>query len=334
MSPRARIEVVLHPGFDALYYSFYLEGLYRLPVRLGESARRVPYFGHHGLSMRVIRKGLEKRVFLSASDGPGINREAMEWCDRYAKVNLDREALSPADAAKSMPIGPSFAVRTWAPLRAWARAFATALVSGRQLSDLREHVASYRRQYRYRLPESAYEPGRADADYVFFASRLWRKEARANRFRANFLEACRDSDLRVEGGFVARSDGVQMGFDHLTVARRYEMREYLDGTRRSLVVFNTPTVGDCHGWKLGEYLALGKAIISTPPLRDLPAPLEHRRQLHLVDGSRASIVDAIREIRSDSAYRARLERSARLYYERVLAPEVVVARCLEGDELA
>ena len=44
-------------------------------------------------------------------------------------------------------------------------------------------------------------------------------------------------------------------------------------TARSAVVFNCPAVHGCLGWKLGEYLTLRKAIISTDLGRRLPAPL-------------------------------------------------------------
>ena len=54
-------------------------------------------------------------------------------------------------------------------------------------------------------------------------------------------------------------------------------------------MLNTPGVSGCLGWKLGEYLALGKAIISTPIQRQLLADLEHGTHIHVVDGSEDSM---------------------------------------------
>ena len=60
------------------------------------------------------------------------------------------------------------------------------------------------------------------------------------------------------------------------------MTEWMHKTKMSEVVFNTPAFWECHGWKLGEYLALGKAIISTPLSNDLPYPLEHGKNIYMI----------------------------------------------------
>ena len=103
-------------------------------------------------------------------------------------------------------------------------------------------------------------------------------------------------------------------------------REYVERTRRSALVFNTPAVHECLGWKLGEFLALGKAIVSLPLTRALPAPLEHGTHLHLVDGSPESITDAIERITGDDGYRRRLEEHARAWYDEWLDPTRLVQR--------
>ena len=85
-------------------------------------------------------------------------------------------------------------------------------------------------------------------------------------------------------------------------------------TKSSAVVFNTPAVWLCHGFKLAEYLALGKAIISTFISRELPSPLVHGRHVHYIDGSPISFREAIELILSDQGYRINLERNAYDYY--------------------
>ena len=82
----------------------------------------------------------------------------------------------------------------------------------------------------------------------------------------------------------------------------------------------------CLGWKLGEYLALGKAIISTPIQRQLPADLEHGTHIHVVDGSEDSIRDAIQRITCDGAYRLRLEVNSRAYFDRYVNPQSAIER--------
>jgi glycosyltransferase involved in cell wall biosynthesis len=198
------------------------------------------------------------------------------------------------------------------------------------VSSVRRHLGAYVAQWRHRLPEDEYVPGLSDPDYIFLAARLWEKEAETNRFRANFLRACKAiPGLTVDGGFIPRERGPLPGFEDVTVARTYRLQDYLQRTKRSGIVFNTPAVAGCHGWKLAEFLALGKAIISTPISRAMPQPLVHGVHAHFVDGSERSISEAVNEIRLDETYRRRLERNARDYYERHLKPEVVVRWILE-----
>jgi glycosyltransferase involved in cell wall biosynthesis len=321
--------IQIHPAFDALYYSPYLSGIRRIygGRSVSISARGIPNFGHHGMAVIVRRDGEEKRVFISASDGPGLNEQAVEWADVYGKVNLDGTSSAAAKGTDLVPIGPSFPVRVWGPTAA-AFAAARALFACKgEVSGIRRHFSAYLAQYRFRLPESFYRPYVPRSDYVFFASRLWRKEGATNHFRANFIRACQSAPgLNFEGGFVPRRARDIEGFGDLTVEGIYPLSQYLEGIRRSVVVFNTPAVRGCHGWKLAEYLALGKAIISTPLLRDLPVALDHGKQIHFVDGSKRSIAAAIKRIRGDHEYRGRLEANARAYYDSYLSPDAVIGR--------
>lgn len=57
-------------------------------------------------------------------------------------------------------------------------------------------------------------------------------------------------------------------------------------------------------------------------------PLEHGKHVHFVN-SVEEIYDAVVKINSDAQYRKRLEDGARRYYEKWVAPEIVIQRLLE-----
>ena len=74
---------------------------------------------------------------------------------------------------------------------------------------------------------------------------------------------------------------------------------------------------------------MGKAIISSPLLREMPGEgLIHGKNIHFVN-SPEEIYDAVIKINTDEDYRKHLEEGARRYYEEWIAPEVVIKRLLE-----
>ena len=105
---------------------------------------------------------------------------------------------------------------------------------------------------------------------------------------------------------------------------RLSVEEYMENMRRSFVAINTPAVVSCHGWKLAEYLALGKCIVSVPLVNDLPYPLEHGANVHFVDGDAKSVMEAVKYIYEHPNYRQKLERGARAYFEKYCAPEQTI----------
>ena len=110
------------------------------------------------------------------------------------------------------------------------------------------------------------------------------------------------------------------GYEKYTDHAFYSHEDFVRNTRRSAVAFNCPAVYGCHGWKLAEYLCMGKAIISIPPLRALPEDLVHGENVYFTDGSVDANKEAIDRICRDDSYRAKLEAGAREYYERFLDP--------------
>ena len=123
-------------------------------------------------------------------------------------------------------------------------------------------------------------------------------------------------DLRFEGGLV--SQGKKRISEDLfsdCLAKAVPMKEWMAKTKRSMLVFNTPAFWDCHGWKLGEYLALGKCIVSTALSNDLPAPLEHGVHIHFVENGQEAVKEAVKYLIDHPDYRTRLEKGARAYWE-------------------
>jgi len=269
------------------------------------------------------------KVFIDASDPPSLVQEGVEWGDVYAKINVDYNEIPDTAKHKVLPIGPSFGIKIWNLPQSLLLALVRYLKFGDSIENPREHFAGYYRQWRYRLPESLFIPGRSRNDYIFFAGSLWKREPETNTYRANFIRVCSSLEgIKFEGGFAPRTRNDVPGFEDLTMIQRIPFPEYLRKLKVSSVAFNTPAVASCHGWKLAEFLALGKAIISTPLTRELPHPLEHGVHIHYVDGSIESIRQAVVDICGNPNYRRKLEENARKYYVAHLQPVQVIDRIL------
>jgi hypothetical protein len=333
-------KALVYPPFNARYYSLYLEGLFRVfgRNRVRFTKRGFPRFGTDCMAIRLIVRGghPERRVYIHSNDFPVLDEDGLAWCDVFGKVNLDWRRVPGDCKEKVLPLGPTFAIRTWNPLLSVTHGVANFVRSPRDAGSFRKHLANYRGQSASRFPESAYRPSTSDSGYVFYNAAIWEREPEANALRARFVEACRSmKGIRFEGGLSPRRSARgdrnfrATGYEpHLS--RRFTPLEYLEKTRASAVVLNNPAYEGCHSWRLAESLALGKAIISTPIVRELPAPLVHGTHLHCVDGSVESFRSAIGTICGDADYRARLETRARAYYEEYLAPTAVVRRILHA----
>jgi hypothetical protein len=329
--------VRVHPRFVIPYYSLYLEGLVRLygAASLQISRQGLPDTTQYNdgfaftVETRASTHAKLRRVYISANDFSRYDSVALDWCDSYGMVNVDPAVPRPE---KVLAIGPSFGIRQWGSLLGTYRD--VAVVFSRMRYPPRELFRRLRAMRKYffeRVPEQMIVPGASVGDYVFFVAWPWQKHAEVNPPRARFMRACRAvPGIEFEGGFSPRRRGSMPELDELTAARHYPYRDWLRNTQRSALVFNNAAVHGCLGWKLGEFLALGKAMVSLPLTRQMPADLSHGEAVHLVADDQDSISEGVGRILGDAAYRSRLERGARQYYLTHLAPERVVSRLVSS----
>jgi hypothetical protein len=335
--------VTIYPCFDVFNQSFYLNCLVEVfgARNIHFTTEGFPTFKSSGSLKAIIQDGEQRtRIFVDHWDLPIFDEEALEWCNVYAKRNIDPNSIPAKYADKIVPAGPSFPVRAcnaglgayYAFSTFWQSYRGSLLRGGPTGERTRLHFTNWCRQLITRLNVDTYKPGRSSSDYVFFCCSLWKRDGAANDARATFIRACKSMPgMTFEGGF-ARRDDIDVHKD-LMVDKWYTQRQFVKKTIASVVVFNNPAVSSCHSWRLGEYLALGKAIISLPIKRMLPASLVHGQHIHYVDQSIDSIGKAIQVISRDAAYKDQLEKGAREYYMRYLSPAAIV-ELLGGSPLS
>lgn len=352
------MKIIIDPRVEYRYSSYYRLGLYRLLGRSNISYSTVPFKDlscenkdQFGCGLQFIadnEEGVRKNIYLDIKDVAPFEQDKYDWADVYGKVNIPEDSQNEyhlADYPKMVALGPNFGLRNrnalglaWLALKCWLKGKAESSVSWRL------YLQSYLYPYIRRRSLDVYErPCKVRPDYIFHASTLWYNDFAAsdtNRFRGGFLKACQRAGLKIEGGLFYVDGQAPLRempdypkykeiYRDFIYDKRLSMDDYIQKTKESVLVFNTPSVLGCLGWKLGEYLCMGKAIISTPLNRVMPGDgLVHGKNVHFVK-TEEEIYDAIVKITTDKAYRQRLERGAREYYEKWLAPEIVVKRILD-----
>ncbi len=326
------MKIIVDPEDDIQYMSFYVKGLID---RFGSSSVIYNRHAFKELSdadratrtMRfIIKEGTrEKRYTIDTNDSYRINESLYEWCDVYGSVNTNWDKTPKNLQGKLVSLCPSFAIRYTHPLQAWFSAAMGVMGTSR---PWRKYLGSWRRMLQ-RPQLKDYTLQAARDNYIFHLSTLWqsdewnRNNEGVNLRRAYFIRACRElaPELHFEGGLAASPNNPSAQLFSDCLASRISGQSCLNKTKESTFVFNTPAYWDCHGWKLGEYMALGKAILSTPLSNDLPAPLVHGQHIHITGDTQEEMVEAIEYMLSHPDYRHLLETNIHDYWQQYGTPD-------------
>ena len=126
-----------------------------------------------------------------------------------------------------------------------------------------------------------------------------------------------------EGGFIIPPNHpLKEKYLKYAISKRYNIHEYLDKIKKSKIVFNTPAVHFCHGWKLGEYFCLGKIILSTNFQNNIPNGIQDRKNILFVDPK--NIEEIINTITNDISFQNELQQNALSYWKNSACPQKVI----------
>lgn len=339
------MKVYIDPAANIVYASYYIQGLYDIYGRSNVQFSMKPFrdlpklngqedFDHY-FAFTVNDRNSATRVAIDFRDKAHVNKTALAWCDVYGKVNYNHtepglKELSDKDRNKIVPVGPNFGVRLWNPfvsgyyfIRNYIRCrFSPGISRSRFFHGYKWQVT--------RADIDDYKPGENQEDYVFFVSTLWKNDKNSdttNQLRAAYIRACKALNIDFEGGLFTNGTSPATGYEDIVTRTYIHHTTFTDNIKKSAIVFNTPAVWGCHGWKLGEFLAMGKAIISTAFLNEMPEPLKHGEHIHFVH-TEAELQEAVQKIINDTAYRNKLETGAKNYYQTYIRPDIVIRKLL------
>ena len=286
------MKVIIDPRSSYAYGSMYVYGLMRIGATISYSMAPFRYLHslENNLRFVVQKDDIQTKYFIHANDSYHIIREDYEWCDVYGCVNANFTHYPKEKCPKLVSLVPSFGISLydkwgtmWLALRNLIKCPRAVLCkTAWNKYKNRMEVNIYRNCKHYfgsehykiwlnRLPYESYNNTVVSKDdYIFFLSTVWysneenKNDEGVNLRRTHFIRACKSvPDCHFEGGLLGDKSSSNEKFADVVTMQPVAFPDWIEKTKRSALVFNTPAFWDCHGWKLGEYLALGKCIVST-----------------------------------------------------------------------
>jgi hypothetical protein len=278
---------------------------------------RVPWITS-SLALQVKVDGI--RVGLELSDHSNVfANELLERCDIYFKRSYygpDLINVSPSLRRKVVPFGLNYACCSKRSMIKMLRAIGVRTIPVGSI--YRAMVMPTWKAFEYGAAEQCDET-------ILFQARLWAPEeapgdSEVNIRRVALLRALRrEFGERVVGGLVPTPYACEAYPDLLT---NLPCRQpaYIRAAKQPLVGIYFRGLFDSIAFKLGEYLAASKCIVSEPIRNRLPVPMENGRHM-LVFTSNEQCLSECERLLSSPRLAQELRRTASEYYRTEVMPE-------------
>lgn len=333
------MKVFVDPACNILYSSFYVQGLWQLYGRCNVHFCGYPFRNlHYNVDTHIFAFVIDgKKYCIDFADSNQVfYSDFLDWADVYGKVNYNNSYI-PADYRdKIIRCGCNYALSiVQNRYTAVIMALLNYLKSFHRLKfSFRVFLSRYIMQAKRKTIIEQKKYRRVD-NYVFFVSTLWRGQDDCNRARINFIRAClrlsKEGLIRFEGGLIPDAEQDFSGIEDIIWTDNVAYSEYLQKMQRSAICFNTPAYFGCHGWKLPEFFSVGKAVLSTPFVNELPIPLTHKKNVFFVnDSSEDELYRGIYTMMTDKTMRTQLEKGAMEYYSEFMSPKACVSLLING----
>ena len=295
------------PNYYSSYYLLALKQKFKIKFKMDNRFRK---FNN---SPKLIFE-LDEIVFVIDNDDPsGVNKELYDVAKVYFVTNK-LKGVDEYEQEKVRPLFPHYPVNiTLLYLKTFGVKLFRYLGWKQVLRQL--YIFTKRPVYKQRLkfPDIG--------QFVFFSSRIWKKEPEANNLRAAFIKFCKsDKRIKFQGGFIPRSDGHNFGFDDEISSTKYSPKTFSKLSSKSMLALNNPAVCGAVSWRLAEYLNYGLFILSFPFKVELPIELRQDKEVHFVTSpdEYKSVLDKILD---KPQYHKSLSVSAKEYFDSFCTPQ-------------
>lgn len=299
------------------------------------------------LALKVRVGSLKRVAIFDMQDSGNIGLPgSLDKCDFYFKRSYNKalyDSFSEEKREKIRPFGFNYQVackNKWLliqrifmevlarPFNPFVRKNGFHLHNIKELIDLnfnkRKKIMPDHKELRPQLSERKYS--------VLFMCRLWDPEELSEKNRADAkkvndsrIAIIRDLRARLGSQFlggIQRTHYAEKHVPELTIKdKQFTSRDnYLNLVRQSEIVISSTGLLGSTGWKFGEYVALGKAIISEPLRSEVPGDFNvgsHYQEFH----TPRQCVSIVEKLLDDEPLRRNMENNVSEYFWKYLEPE-------------
>ena len=272
-----------------------------------------------GLEFERIKLGIELSDHSDFWDAT-----LLEWCDVYAKRNINTQHLNPL-SCKVIPFGLNWACHS--------RTSAIALLTAVAATFPRTSKGRLREVYRYLATPHwrAFEhpPDQPVDSTILFQTRVWEPaeapgDESVNDERIHLLcELRRVFGARVVGGVVPTPFALQH-YPNLVTPLPCRQPQFICSAKKPLIGIYFRGLFGSVAFKMAEYLAASKCIVSQPISNQLDEPISHLKTYKSTD----ECISACDFFLSNPREAQEARRASSDYYLRDVSPPAQFARLL------
>ncbi len=309
-----QVKILSIPNF---WLTFYMYGLENHPdismqMELDNKYREYNYQNWCVLDITINQK--TKRIIIDTDDPA---KRHMEYGKEIDLVFLNQKLRDEAYPNNVYSIPPHFPVKSFII----QKKMGLRLLNPKNIyKNLREIKAIYNFKPSSLLTLKK-EPRKSNK-YIFYHRTLWKKESLTNQLGYIFLDFFKSKNYKVVGGLF-RSDGFKTEDEKINsviTTEWYNTQEYIEHILESLIVLNTPAVRGACSWRFGEYLAFGKAIVTTPFMVELPEYIKENQNYFLISNESDEFKKQLDKITSDESKIVQMENNNLELFKSKLSP--------------
>ncbi|WP_373056896.1 glycosyltransferase [Zunongwangia sp. H14] len=310
------IEILNIPNY---YSSYYLYGFFKnFRVRF---INEKEFQKFHNKPVLIFRWNTKMGV-IDNDDPQQVNEELYKLADIYFATNklLENDSYQ---RHKVVALYPHYPINC---LSAYLQIFKLNWFKYVNLKAVLQQINTLRQRPLYRNFNFRENHG----NFVFFASRLWKKESETNLIRAKFIRACKENEkIDFEGGFMARSDGETYDYEGELSSKYYGPKKFSKLSAMSLFSLNNPAVCGAVSWRLAEYFNKGILVLAYPFKIELPTIPEHEKEIYYVSDTKdfPALID---KALKDPAWRNLLAKQGKTYFDKYCTPSAQINYILQN----